>query len=156
MTAADPTVAFGGGPVVHHYSHATSISLELPAGYAVEGEDDTSATYVDDSTDPPVRVQTRLVARVDPGGLAKAVGALADGFADRPDATVRENRDTTIDGAWASTVVSRRVDGWTLHQTALAGQGELLSLVAMIPPGAPAGVLQGIDAAVESIRVIRL
>jgi hypothetical protein len=142
--------------VVHFYSYATGVSLELPVGFEAVGEDDVSAEYADRADDGPVTSETpavriRVVGDVDDDDDAGAAAALelADGFAA---AGSIGRHDRVIDGFPAVTVVSR--DGARLlHQTAVAADGRLLSVIAV---SSDDGLLPAYDAAVDSIRFIRL
>jgi hypothetical protein len=140
--------------VVHFYSYATGVSLELPVGFEAVGEDDVSAEYADRADDGPVTsdtpvVRIRVVGDIDDDAGAAAALDLAEGFA-APGSIARHDR--VIDGFPAVTVVSR--DGArSLHQTAVAADGRLLSVIAVT---SDAGLLPAYDAAVDSIRFIRL
>lgn len=137
--------------VVHFYSYATGISIELPVGFESGGEDATSARYRDGAA----VVQVRVVGDVEPSGAtdaddtadADAVAALADGFTARGELISR--RERVVDGCPASTVVTRSAAGLA-QQTALAGDGRLIAVVGVgVEPPA-------YEAAIGSIRVIRL
>jgi hypothetical protein len=150
---------FAAGPdVLHFFSYATGVSIELPVGFTTDAEDDVSATYVDEDDDggAPARVQVRVVGDLDPQDPGAAVRALADGFA-RAGNEVLAEQDTVVDGELpARTVLARRADDWLLHQTVLAGDGRLLTVVGMIPPERAADLPAALDAGIRSIRVIRL
>ena len=149
--------------LVHFYSYATGVSLELPVGFEFAGEDGTSATYADLPDDGVVtdltpRVQIRVAGRTEQergGRLAfadrqQAVRALADGFA-AVSGEVVERRDRTVDGEPACTVVLHRADGGYLHTTAIADGDRLVTVGAA---GSRADLLPAYDAAVDSIRLI--
>jgi hypothetical protein len=140
--------------VVAFYSYATSVSLELPVGFAPDDEDAESATYVDEDRQS-ARVQVRVVGALDPGQDPRAAAAaLADAFT-RVGNEVVGKRELVVDQLPALTVLTRRPDGWLLHQTVLAGDGRLITVVGMVPPG-EADLPGLLDTAVESIRVIVL
>jgi hypothetical protein len=140
--------------VVHFYSYATGVSLELPVGFEFVGEDEVSAEYADRADDGPVTsdtptVRIRVVGDIDDDGGPAAALELAEGFAASGSIA---RHDRVIDGFPAFTVVSR--DGARfLHQTAVAADGRLLSVIAV---GSDDGLLPAYDAAVDSIRFIRL
>ena len=147
--------AFLPGPaVVAFYSYATGVSLELPVGFAPDDEDAESATYVDEDRQS-ARVQVRVVGAIDPGrDPREAAAALADAFT-RVGNEVLGKRELVVDQLPAFTVLTRRPDGWVLHQTVLAGDGRLVTVVGMVPPGEDE--LPGqLDTAIESIRMIVL
>jgi hypothetical protein len=143
--------------VVHFFSYATGVSLELPVGFELVDESDGSASYADrpegegpitEST-PVVRV--RLVGEVEGPVEADAVRGLADGFAAAGGEQISRTRHE-IDECPAVTVVSRD-GGRVLHQTAVVADGRLLSIVA-VAPGEQ--MLPVYDTALESIRFIAL
>lgn len=139
--------------VVHFYSYATGISLELPVGFEADGEDGTSARYRnDDGTAEPPLVQVRVVGEYSSGGDAGAVRALADGFAERAEFLSR--RERPVDDCPAETVVSRS-GGRFQHQTALAADGRLIAVVCVTAETSPDD-LAAFDTAIDSIRVIPL
>ena len=137
-------------PVVHFFSYVTGISIELPVGFASESEDASSATYFDESAN--VRVQVRVIGEATAGAAADLAHQLADGFA--ASASVLRRHDAVVDDSPATTVVTLRADGWRLHQTVLAADERLFTVVGMVPPEAGESVLSDLDRAVESIRVV--
>lgn len=146
--------AFLPGPgVVAFYSYATGVSFELPVGFEVDGEDEASATYVDEDRES-ARVQVRVVGAVESVDPAEAATSLGDAFTQVGNALIRR-RELTVDGVPAVTVLTRRPDDWLLHQTVVAADGRLITVVGMIPP-AQADLADEFDTAVESIRVIVL
>jgi hypothetical protein len=146
--------AFLPGPgVVAFYSYATGVSLELPVGFEFDAEDSSSVTYLDADRDD-ARVQVRVVGAIDSPDPKAAAAALADAFT-KVGNEVLARRDTVADQLPAFTVLTRRPDRWLLHQTVLAADGRLLTIVGMVPPGQPD--LPGeLDTAIDSIRVIVL
>ncbi len=138
--------------VVHFYSYATGVSLELPVGFEADGEDDTSARYRDDDGTPePPLVQVRVVGEYPAGQDVGAVRALADGFAERAELISRQER--SVDDCPAETVVSgsgSRVQ----HQTVLAADGRLITVVCVAAQSPDRRA--AFDAAIDSIRVIPL
>ncbi len=135
--------------VVHFSSWATGVSFELPVGFEAAGSDATSARYQDGGR----VVQVEVVGAVDAGAAAAAVHALADGFAATGELLDRGER--TVDDSPATTVVTL-VDGRLRHQTAVAADGRLLSIVGT-GPGDDADALRPLfDTAVESVRIIAL
>jgi hypothetical protein len=146
--------AFLPGPdVVAFYSYATGVSLELPIGFEVDDEDEWSATYVD-ADRGEARVQVRVVGALDSDAPASAAKSLADAFA-RVGNHVVGRRELTVDQTPAFTVVTRRDDDWVLHQTALAADGRLITIVGLLPPD-EADLPGELDTAIESVRVIVL
>jgi hypothetical protein len=138
--------------LVHFYSYVTGISLELPLGFEQVAEDSDSATYRDADRPGGPMFQVRVVGEVDVVGELDAVHGLAAGFA-ALDGTLLSQRDFEVDEAPGRTVVMQRIDGAVVHQTALAADGRLVSLVGTAPD---ASLVAAFDAAVESIRVIVL
>lgn len=143
--------------VVHFYSYATGVSLELPVGFEFAGEDDASAGYVDASGDVPAdsdpRVQVRSVARIEGAEPQQAVHALADGFA-AVGGELLERRDRQVDDEPGCTVVLRRADdGRYVHTTAAADGDRLVTVTAIAPTP---DLLPRFDAAIDSIRFVPL
>lgn len=145
-------------PVVHHYSYATGVSLELPPVFERVGETASSATYADlpddgDAGDRTAQLLVQVVGTLDDAAdAAAAVSGLADGFAG-VDGTVLRREERTVDDEPTVTVVVRRADGQLLHLTAAVDGRRLVSIVATAPDEA---LLRAYDAAVESIRFIAL
>ena len=148
--------------VVHFYSYATGVSIELPVGFqadSADGADTASARY----RDGDALVQVRVVGAFGAGAFGagaggagageEAVRALADGFASRGEVLAR--RDRLVDDCPATTVVTRS-GGRVEHETAIAADGRLLAVVAVVPDSAAASLSAAYDAAVDSIRVIPL
>jgi hypothetical protein len=138
--------------LVHFYSYATGISLELPLGFEAVAEDESSAAYKDSDRPGAPTFQVRVVGEVDVVGELDAVHGLAAGFA-AVDGTLLAQRDFEVDEAPGRTVVMQRVDGAVVHQTALAAEGRLVSLVGTSPDSS---LVAAYDAAILSIRVIVL
>jgi hypothetical protein len=142
--------------LIHFYSYVTGVSLELPVGFEFAGEDDASATYVDRVDDGPITpdtpvVRIQVVGEIEHDAGPDAMRELADGFAAADRETIsRQERE--IDGSPAVTVVSRDA-GRVLHQTVVADDNRLLSIIAAAPGD---DLLAMFDAAVESIRFIAL
>jgi hypothetical protein len=142
--------------VVHFFSYVTGVSFELPVGFEFAGEDDVSASYVDRADDGPITeatpvVRVRVVGEIEEDGGVDAVPGLADGF-DSADLETIARRDRVIDECPAITVVSRD-GGRVLHQTAVAADGRLLSIIGAAPSE---DLLPVFDAALDSIRFIAL
>ncbi|MEO9139108.1 MAG: hypothetical protein ABI345_08580 [Jatrophihabitans sp.] len=142
--------------VVAFYSYVTGVSLELPVGFEFMGEDDVSANYADRTDDGPVIASTpvlrvRVVGELDGEDGVGAVRDLADGF-DAADRETISRRDLEIDGCPATCVESREA-GRVLHQTAVAADGRLLSIIGTAPADE---LLPVFDAALDSVRFIRL
>jgi hypothetical protein len=142
--------------VVHFYSYATGVSLELPVGFEFVGEDDVSASYADRADDGPVTVATpvvrvRVVAELMSDSAADAVRALAGGFEAAERETV-SRRELEIDDCPAICIVSRE-NGRVLHQTAVAADERLLSVIAAAPGD---DLLPVFDAVLDSMRFVRL
>jgi hypothetical protein len=142
--------------LIHFYSYVTGVSLELPVGFEFAGEDDASATYVDRVDDGPITpdtpvVRIRVVGEIERDAGPDAVRELADGFAAVDRETISQ-QEREIDGSPAVTVVSRDA-GRVLHQTVVADDNRLLSIIAAAPGD---DLLTMFDAAVESIRFIAL
>jgi hypothetical protein len=136
--------------VVHFYSYATGISIELPVGFESDGADGTSARY----RDGDALVQVRVVGEVPAGSDGQAaVRELADGFAARGGVLTR--RDRSVDDCPAATVVTRSA-GRAEHQTVLAADGRLLTVVGVAPEPDVDALLAAYDTAVDSVRVIPL
>lgn len=153
MSAAS---VFAAGPeVLHFYSYATGVSIELPAGFTVDAEGASSATYVDTDRAEPARVQVQVVGALESREPRAVVTSLVDAFAAEADEVVRR-RDLVVDEAPATTVVTRRSDGWWLHQTAVAGDGKLITVVGMLAPEDGDELVPQLDTAVASIRLITL
>jgi hypothetical protein len=142
--------------LVHFFSYVTGVSLELPVGFEFDGEDDVSASYADRVDDEPVTsatpvVRVRVVGQIEGDAGPAAVRGLADGFGGADRETVGR-RDRAVDGSRAVTVVSRD-SGRVLHQTAIAADDRLLSVIASAPTDE---LLPVYDAAIDSIRIIAL
>jgi hypothetical protein len=136
--------------VVHFYSYATGISIELPVGFEADGADGTSARY----RDGDALVQVRVVGAVQAGDDdVAAMQALADGFAARGELLTR--RDRIVDDCPAATVVTRSA-GQAEHQTVVAADGRLLTVVGVASGPDVDALLAAYDAAVDSVRVIPL
>src|SRR5690242_8048850 len=98
--------------VLHFYSYATGVSIELPMGFTVDDEGASSVTYVDEDGTAPVRVQVQVVGALESRDPRSVVTALADSFAEQGNDTVRRG-ELVVDECPAATVVSRRAeDGW--------------------------------------------
>lgn len=138
--------------VVHFYSYATGVSLELPLGFRSDEEDASSATYTD--RDGTARVQIRIVARYDSGDQSGPVGELADAFATQ--GTLVNRRQRTVDDVPARTVLIRRDDGALAHQTVLAADGRLLTVIGLTTAERAEELTPEFDSAVDSIRLITL
>lgn len=142
--------------VLHFYSYATGVSFELPVGFTEDSEGGSSATYVDeDDYADAARVQVQVVGQLEARDPRAVATSLADAFTTQGNETVRR-RDLVVDDAPATVVVSRRPDGWWLHQSVIAGDGKLLAIVGMAPPDAEDPLLAQLDTAVESVRLVTL
>ncbi len=142
--------------VVHFFSYATGVSLELPVGFELVAEDEQSATYADRPEDGPATATTptvriRVVGTLEDDDGRAAVRGLADGFAATGLATI-SRQDREIDECPAATVVSRD-GGRILQQTAVAADARVLSIIAV---AATEEQLPAYDAALDSIRFIAI
>lgn len=143
--------------LIHFYSYATGVSLELPLGFEQVEESEAGASYAElgDATtvgpDTPA-LQIRVVGAVpadDPDG-AVTVSRLADQLA--RSGTELGRRDRVVDQCPVTTVEVER-EGTYLHLSAAAADGRLLTFAGR--GDAPASYAIW-DAAIESTRFITL
>ncbi|MEO9322741.1 hypothetical protein ABFT23_04570 [Nocardioides sp. C4-1] len=157
MTDPDPAPA----ELVHFYSYATGVSLELPVGFEQVAHDDGSATYAvlgdDDVTPVPgtqllVQVVATLPDDATDTDRDEAVDGLATALADRPGTPV-EQAELQVDDERVVLLTTRGDDATTVLSAAAVTPHRLVSVTAVARDG---DVLAAHRAAVESIRWVGL
>lgn len=147
--------------LLHFFSWATGVSVELPVGFERVEEGESFADYADrddERPDAPVRRRLRItvVGSFDPGMSAAdrrdAAVELADGFA-AGDGEVLRREELVVDDELVALVVVRRPDGTHLHLAAVATRGRLVSWAGS---GSDEGVVADLDAALAGARFVGL
>lgn len=148
-------------PLLHFYSYATGVSLELPVGYEQLREDDASAAYavLDDAgaaapgTELLVRVVGLLPETSTDTDRAALVAELSAALADQG-GEVLATRELVVDEVPVRTLTLRPPDGPGLvHASAAATDTRLLSVVGL---AADETMLATYDAALASLRFVEL
>lgn len=150
--------------LIHHFSWATKVSLELPLGFEEESEDASAnvAIYADDldEDDPPgARVMTKATAV--PGQGDEAWRALADQMAALPDRTVASRSETRIDGLPAAQLVVRYHDDSAdmdvvRHETVAQAADVLFTITGLAPAELADRYLPAFDDAAATARFVLL
>ena len=146
--------------LVHFYSYATGVSLELPVGFEAVGRDAASASYAvlgdDDVTVVPgTQLQVRVVATLGSASdderaaqVDALAGALAEHGGDLVDRGVR-----VVDDERVVTVTTRTDDGMLALASATSTAQRLLSIVAL---ARDEETLAAFDSALDSVRFVEL
>lgn len=145
--------------LVHFYSYATGVSLELPVGFEAVGRDASSASYAilgdDDVTVlPGTQLQVRVVATFDrttDGERAAQVDVLAAALAEHGELLDRGVR--VVDDERVVTVTTRTDDGMLALASATSTEQRLLSIVALARDEETLAVFDG---ALDSVRFVEL
>lgn len=150
--------------LIHHFSWATKVSLELPLGFEEESEDTAAnvAIYADDlgDDDPPgARVMAKATAV--PGQGEDAWRALADQMARMPGRTVASRAETEIDGLPAATLVLRYHDDSAdmdavRHETVAQAADVLFTITGLAPAESADRYLPAFDHAAATARFVLL
>lgn len=150
--------------LIHHFSWATKVSLELPIGFEEESEDASAnvAIYADDldEDDPPgARVMTKATAV--PGQGDEAWQALADQIAALPGRTVASRSETRIDGLPAAQLVVRYHDDSAdmdvvRHETVAQAGDVLFTITGLVPAELADQYLPAFERASATARMVLL
>jgi len=146
--------------VIHFFSWATGVSLELPDGYERAGSDGPTVTYgvVDEDTGRvdgaslTVQVLDHSDEPVDESTRTDAVGRLGDEAAGTGGVRVRDRSSRVVDGAPVE-AVSLEAEGLYVVAAAAATEHRLLSIIGRSTDMSDLAVF---DAALESMRFIEL
>lgn len=141
--------------LVHFYSYATGVSLELPVGFESVGRDDASASYAvlgdDDVTVVPgTQLLVQVVGTPDAVPAAQ-VDALAAALAADGEVLTRGERE--VDDERVVTATLRRPDGMLVLAGAVATDERLLAITGLARDEETLAVH---EAALASIRFIEL
>lgn len=150
--------------LIHHFSWATKVSLELPLGFEEESEDAAAnmAIYADDlDDDDPVGGRVMVKATAVPGQGDEAWRALADQMASMPGRTVTSRSETEIDGLPAATVVLRYHDDdaemeVVRHETVAQAADVLFTITGLAPAERSDHYLPAYDHAAATARFVLL
>ncbi len=147
--------------LVHFYSYATGVSLELPVGFESVARDEASASYAvlgdDDVTAVPgTQLLVQVVGEVPDGTDATTrdaqVDALAGALAARGGEVV-DRAERVVDEERVVSTTLRDADGMLVLAAAAATPHRLVSILGLARDEETLAVHQ---AAVESIRFIEL
>jgi hypothetical protein len=147
--------------LVHFYSYATGVSLELPVGFEGAGSDDDSASYAvlgdDDVTPVPgtqllVQVVATFADDATDADRAAGVDQLATALADLPGTPI-ERVEVEVDDERVVVQTIGTDDGSTVLSAAAATPHRLVSVTALARDDEMLAVHR---AAIDSIRWIEL